>query len=95
MKRAITFGLAAILATAGPALADQPMVLTGSQLDQVTAGAVDISRTLPGPEGKAAATSLLIQVDAPSAGASGMRPPEFVIISIGQEVNHALPALQR
>jgi hypothetical protein len=34
----MTFGTAALLATAGAALADQPMMLSDAQLDYITAG---------------------------------------------------------
>jgi hypothetical protein len=39
MKTASTLGLAALLVTAGAAVADQPVVLTDTQLDRITAGA--------------------------------------------------------
>jgi hypothetical protein len=38
MKTAMTLGLAALLATAGVAMADGPMVLTDAELDRVTGG---------------------------------------------------------
>jgi hypothetical protein len=38
MNRVITLGMAALLATAGAAMAGEPMVLTDAQLDRVTAG---------------------------------------------------------
>jgi hypothetical protein len=38
MKTATTLAMAALMVTAGAALADQPVVLTDAQLDQVTAG---------------------------------------------------------
>jgi hypothetical protein len=40
MKTATTLGMAALLVTAGAAVADQPVVLTDTQLDRITAGQV-------------------------------------------------------
>jgi hypothetical protein len=48
MKAAVSFGMAALLATAGGALADQPMVLTDAQLGQVTAGMPSVAVTPAG-----------------------------------------------
>jgi hypothetical protein len=97
MKTAVSYGIAA-LATAGAAVAGEPMVLTDAQLDQVTAGflKVEIHVTILPIQDGTSNTALVTEAPPASGGTSAPRKPaEFVIISIGQKINHALPPGER
>jgi hypothetical protein len=96
MKTAMILGMAALLGTAGVAAAGEPMVLTDAELDRVTAGVVldlvvEAPTVLPIQDGTSN-TIAIVEAPPPSGGTSAPRKPaEFVIIRIGQKINHALP----
>ena len=93
MKTATTLGLAALLVTAGAAVADQPVVLTDTQLDRITAGLPTESMSLNFEE---------IKVQAVVKGEIMVTFDEGKLDSIridlshpGGSVKHALPAAGR
>ena len=95
MNRAMTLGLTALLATAGAAMAGEPMALTDSELDRVTAGSVlvlEVQANLPIQDGTSN-TILVVETPIPPSGGSSAprKPAEFVIVRIGQKIHHALP----